>query len=167
MFWDCLLYSCICLPFCLSFVVSSAVPFHSLAFLKMLAHFLALQRKCINTGCPLLIMVTLHIPICGMHKLLYMHNTIFLWTCLTQWHSCVKKVFCTFWLGLSCHHSQCLFYIHMFQFLTAFVFNFAIVRDIMLWKLEITDLTPSQFSAAMSSSSVSWCVSWTTLHFSL
>ena len=72
---------------------------------------------------PLLITVTLHIPICGMHGLLCVHNTIFcLWIFFSSVMFVCRKDICTWWWALSCHHYLYLFYIPMFWFFDYFLF---------------------------------------------
>ena len=67
-FFDCFLFSTLC---------SIGAAFHSPGILRSAGPFPGTTKELHCYLMPLLIMVTLHIPICGMHELLYVCNTIF------------------------------------------------------------------------------------------
>ena len=94
---------------------------------------------------PELTIITLHMPILvcmSGYRCATLFNVMdffstFIFVC--------RNHICTFWLVLNHHYYLCLFYIHIYLFLTNFYFSFAIMTDLMLWRLRIFDLTTSNF----------------------
>ena len=82
---------------------------------------------------PSLIIVTLHIPIYGMHELLEVHKIFFAvyWIFSAHLHWYTERPFFTFWWALSFHHYICLFYICMYLFFNCF--SLLILQLLPIW----------------------------------
>ena len=74
----------------------------------------------------------------------YRYATLFcLLICSAHLHLYVKTMFCTFLWALSCHQCLCLFCSYTYLFFDHFrLFRFAIINDLIPWKLNVSKQTP-------------------------
>ena len=110
---------------------------------------------------PLLMMMTLYIPICSSLELLYVCNTIDLFVNLfsSVLFVCRKSILYI----LTCFKLPSvpvfILYQHVSVLWLLLLFSFAVISDLMLQKK--SDFTAWNLCFATSVSSLSWCVSWT------
>ena len=124
-----------CLLFCCSFVVwqfmLSSCSLSQFGIPNNAGPCNGTTRKLYQCFMPLLIMVTLHIPICGMHELLYVCNTIYLMNLFGSVMFVCRKsilyiVMCLRLLSLLVS----ILFLHVSAFCLLFVFNFVIITDL-------------------------------------
>ena len=135
-------------------VYTQLLPYLTVSHSNQCWHCPGTTKKLHQYSLPLLIMVTLHIPICGMCELLYVLNTIF----ATDLFSSVIFVLvhsdgCEVIITSSIYFSICMF--HFFTALLLFVLGFAVITDLMQWKLKIFNLSAATFLVSSSALSVS------------
>ena len=120
--------------------------------------FPASTKKLHQNLMPLLIVVTLNMPIFGIHELFYAHNSMFL--SMDLFRSAVLvigKNILNVLMGIKLHLvSASVLYSYIIVVWLLLVFSFAIMTNLTLWKLKIFDLTTSE-SLVETSVSLAFC----------
>ena len=139
----------ICFPFWLSFVawhfMLSSFSLSQSGIPNNDGPFSCSTKKLHQCLRPLIIMVTVHIPLCHLHELLYVHNNVF-YRPIQLSDTCAEKSILYILKEIRLPLppvSMC--YSHISISWLPFGFSFAIITDPMLWRLKTFDLIASIF----------------------